>query len=124
MTVIDRLNQLQRESGMTAKKLTEELGISCSSFTDWNKGRGKPKLETLIKFSNHFHVSLDWLVFGNVNPEKSSNIINLETSNDSENELLNKFRTLPPEYKSTVIAYLDGMLATLPKKNSNKKLSI
>lgn len=125
MEIIDRLNLLQKRSGMNQKDLTSLLGISSSAFTEWNKGKTKPGLKPLVKFSEHFNVSLDWLVFGDESENsKVKNISELFFTNPLEEELINKFRALPPEYRSTVIAYLDGMLATIPKNSSNKKLSV
>ena len=60
--LLDRVRALMDRSGIKAKQLTDELGISNSSFSDWKKGKGNPSLDTVVKFSDYFHVSIDYLV--------------------------------------------------------------
>ena len=62
--LLDRVRALMDRSGIKAKQLTDELGISNSSFSDWKKGKGSPSLDTVVKFSDYFHVSIDYLVHG------------------------------------------------------------
>lgn len=120
-TLLDRLNDLKDQSGLNAKQLTSELGISTTSFTDWNKGKGSPSLDAVIKFADYFKVSIDFIVHGeDIN---ASTKPKLEFSNPQDAELLEKFHTLPPEMRGKVLAYLDGMLAVLPVPGEEKRLS-
>ena len=65
-TILERLIMLQEQSGMNQKQLQKELGLSNSAFSDWKKGKGRPSVEALVRFSEFFGVSMDWLAFGNV----------------------------------------------------------
>lgn len=133
MEIIDRLNLLQQQSGMKPKDLTIALGINQSAFTDWKKGKSKPGLTPLIKFSKYFGVSLDWLVFGN---EDSSSNESISSTSDyaylAEKKMIQKFRLLPTNCKQNVLSYMDGMLAALPNETlsvsdndlESKKLSV
>lgn len=119
--LIDRMISIMKQHGINAKKLTEELNISSSSFTDWSKGKGTPSLDKLVKFADYFDVSLDYLVYGK---EKSTNNT-LEFSNQIDRELLEKFHTLSPDLQERLLMYVDGMIAAMPKKpNDEKRLSI
>ena len=60
MTLLDRMISLMDEEGINARQLTEQLGISNSSFTDWKKGKGSPSVAVLSKFATRFNVSLDY----------------------------------------------------------------
>lgn len=127
MDIIDRLNLLQEQSGMNQKNLTSAIGLSSSAFTEWNRGKAKPGLKQLVKVSQYFNVSLDWIVFGDETPDnKLENVIKLDFSNPIEKELINKFRELPDSYQKNVLAYIDGIASTLPKTESydTKKLSV
>lgn len=120
MKLLDRLNELKNQSGLNAKQLTSELGISSTSFTDWNKGKGSPSLDAIIRFAEYFQVSLDYLVFGN------DSAVKLEFSNPKEKDLLEKYRQLPVDLQEKMLGYLDGMLAVLPTSESKdeKRLSV
>ena len=97
-TILERLIMLQEQSGMNQKQLQKELGLSNSAFSDWKKGKGRPSVEALVRFSEFFGVSMDWLAFGNV-----------ETSG-REAALLLKYRSISNEQKVRLEAYLDGMV--------------
>ena len=111
-----------KESGITAKQLTKELSISSSSFTDWGKGKGSPSLDTVVKFSNYFKVSIDWLVNGKEFQQADM----LEYSKQKEETLIAKFRSLTPDLQEKLIVYADGMLAAMPNQESDgeKRLSV
>lgn len=121
MTLLERLNDLKEKSGLNAKQLTSTLGISSTSFTDWNKGKGSPSLDAVVKFCNYFDVSLDYLVFG----EERKNEM-LDISNTKEKAVLSKFKQLPDNLQDKVLSYMDGMLAAIPEKSDDdeKRLSV
>ena len=120
--LLERVKQLMKESGITAKQLTKELSISSSSFTDWGKGKGSPSLDTVVKFSNYFKVSIDWLVNGKEFQQADM----LEYSKQKEETLIAKFRSLTPDLQEKLIVYADGMLAAMPNQESDgeKRLSV
>jgi transcriptional regulator with XRE-family HTH domain len=62
--MINRIIYLIKSKNINAAKLCTDLDISKSSISDWKKGKGKPSVETSIKMSHYFNVSLDWLITG------------------------------------------------------------
>ena len=108
-TLLDRMKAIMEKEGIKPAQLTQELGISKSSFTDWGKGKGSPSVAVLAKFASYFHVSLDYLVFGED--------FSLESSNNGNRELLDKFHSLTPEYQLKLLGYIDGMLAVMTQSN-------
>lgn len=116
-TLLDRMKEIMKQSGIKPKQLTAELGISNSSFTDWSKGKGSPSLDTVRKFADYFHVSIDYLVNG----VEFSSHKTLEFSNPIDKELLEKFHSLTPELREKLIGYVDGMLAAMPKSENGEK---
>lgn len=126
-TLLDRVKELMEQSGIKAKQLTGELGISNSSFTDWKKGKGSPSLDTVVKFSDYFNVSIDYLVRGTEFTETAgcSVLKKLDFSNNEDKELLDKFHSLTPELQGKLMSYMDGMLAAMPiQEGSEKRLSV
>ena len=67
-TLLDRIKELMNDRQINARQLTSELGISSSSLTDWNKGKSSPSLDAVIKISDYFDVSIDYLVHGKNTP--------------------------------------------------------
>lgn len=56
--------KLLEENGVTAYKVSKDTGIGRSTFTDWKNGRSKPGSDKLIKISEYFGVSVEYLTTG------------------------------------------------------------
>lgn len=48
--------------GMNDNKVAEAAGIPRSTFSDWKKGRSKPKLEKLSKIAKVLECSIEALI--------------------------------------------------------------
>lgn len=57
----DRVMALTREHGLTQLALSNILDVSSNSITNWSKGK-EPRISTIIKASQYFHVSTDYLL--------------------------------------------------------------
>lgn len=128
-TLLDRIKELMNDRQINARQLTSELGISSSSLTDWNKGKSSPSLDAVIKISDYFDVSIDYLVHGKNTPtirELDSSVHNLDFSNHLDIDLLKKFHQLTPDLQEKLLAYADGMLAAMSRQqtSSEKRLSV
>ena len=62
MTVIERILQLKEERSLTKKEVETGAGLANSSLSQWEKGKGKPSLENIIKLCRFFDVSSDYLL--------------------------------------------------------------
>lgn len=123
-TLLERVHELmKKKEGLNETKLSRELGISHSSFSDWKRGKGKPSLDAVIKFSQYFNVSIDYLVYGEEYKQETSS----EISDAKDAVLLEKFHLLTPELQTNILYYIDGMIATMPKpliNDDEKRLSV
>ena len=63
--------QLLKMEGSTVYRVSKETGISASTFTDWKNGRSMPKADKLKKIADYFGVSLDYLMRGVEEGEKT-----------------------------------------------------
>ncbi len=76
MEIGNKLNQLRKLSGMTQEQLAEKLNVSRQTISKWESGSTSPDLESIVKVSKLFHVSLDDLLMegdtgvGNENNEQ------------------------------------------------------
>lgn len=62
-TFMEKLNGLMREKNLNKNCLAKETGIPQSTISSWFNGTNSyPKTDTLLKLSDYFDVSLDWLV--------------------------------------------------------------
>lgn len=94
----ERFRQLKEEKqGMTLKELSAQLDISVPNLSYYMKGR-EPNYDTLIKISDYFNVTVDWLV-GRTDARNSaqSSIISeieMQLQLDSNDKLSGKNREL------------------------------
>lgn len=57
-----KINQLRKLSGMTQEQLAEKLNVSRQTISKWESDNTSPDLESIVKISRIFHVSLDNLL--------------------------------------------------------------
>ena len=62
MEIGNKINQLRKLSGMTQEQLAEKLNVSRQTISKWESDSTSPDLESIVKISRIFHVSLDDLV--------------------------------------------------------------
>lgn len=53
---------LLAERKISAKKLSDDTGISTDNISDWKSGRSQPSINALITIANYLNVSIDYLV--------------------------------------------------------------
>jgi transcriptional regulator with XRE-family HTH domain len=57
-----RIRKLVWNSGESYTKICKSLGIHSNSLERWCSGAVSPKADGLIKLSNYFGVSVDWIL--------------------------------------------------------------
>lgn len=62
MSVLDRICELLNAQGKKQKDLTDYLGISKNSFTDWKSGRVKSYTKHIPEIAEFLGVSADYLL--------------------------------------------------------------
>ncbi len=107
--ILDRITMLL--NGKDQKELTEYLGLKNVAFSEWKSGKSKSFRKYLIKIATFFGVSLDYLVYGKVNP-------NQLTPEDAK--MLSIFNHLKPADKIKVIERAET-LAELAAERAAKR---
>ena len=108
----DQLLKLCENAGIKPTTLITNLGMSKGSMANWKAGK-LPSGEALVRFSEHFDVSLDYLVYGR---EKSTAL------SAEDVEWLSLIHRLPRdaqlEFKGELKGYIKGILrdADSPEK--------
>ena len=72
-----------KQYGVTAYRVGKETGIPPSTFSDWKKGKSKPKNEKLKKIADYFGVSVEYLMTG----QNESEIKNSPLTQKDEREI-------------------------------------
>lgn len=58
----DNIELLRNERGLTLQGLSDVIGISKSTISEWNKDDASPRVNNLEVIANYFDVSIDFLV--------------------------------------------------------------
>lgn len=117
MQIGDRLKELRINKGLSMDDIAKIIGVSSSSvISRYENKQTKPKEKYIIKYSNYFNVSVDWIKYGDLEDyifdilmsdllEKNKEIFNtplLNKFNDDEVALSKYFskRILSGEYST------------------------
>ena len=117
--MVDRILELLKKSGITAKKLTDELELSNSAVTDWKKRRAKPSTDAVIKIARYFNVSTDYILTGKEFTNNCTSKEYVNTFNKSEEILLSNFRKLNNNNKNIILNLLGTLLENNSTPNNN-----
>ena len=74
----DRLKELRNKAGLKQSELGEKVGVSASTIGMYEQDRRSPDREMLIKLSNVFNVTLDYLVDNNNIKTDDTDLFNLK----------------------------------------------
>lgn len=66
--------KLRDSRGIKDSDVVKATGITKSTFSDWKSGRSKPKNDKLQKIADYFGVTIEYLMTGKENGEKSSEL--------------------------------------------------
>lgn len=58
----DKIKLLRRKRKLTQSQLANELNVSAQAVSKWEKGLSCPDIETIIKISEFFGVTTDFLL--------------------------------------------------------------
>ena len=62
MNLQERMRELRKERRETQKQVAEAIGITDRQYQRFEAGKQKPGFDNLVALSDHFGVSLDYLV--------------------------------------------------------------
>lgn len=91
MDVVDRIDLLLREKGISAARMCRELGFSSGLYSQWRKRSQNPSADKLQKIARYFNVSVDYLLTGKAHAGEEGSAIRYalyrETADLSEDTL-------------------------------------
>jgi transcriptional regulator with XRE-family HTH domain len=110
-----RISELRENQKMTQGDLSSRLDMTRASLSHYETGRREPDFDTLKKFADFFHVSVDYLIGRTEDPQPSvnENVKMFEESLElSDETILERFaltvdgRELTPEEARRFIAFV------------------
>lgn len=114
MTKIPILFKIMEERKISAKKLSDDTGISTGNISDWKSGRSMPSGAKLQVLSKYFDVSTDYLL-GHEESIRQNQSDNTPLAGLSENarRIVELFDELTPTQQGEII----GRAALLAELN-------
>lgn len=64
MEIAERLQKLRRKNGYSQEQTAELLGISRQAVSKWESGQGKPDLDNLVRLTEIYNTSADYILLG------------------------------------------------------------
>ena len=64
MDIAERLQDLRKKAGYSQEQVAEMLGISRQAVSKWESGQGKPDIENIVKLTEVYSVSADYILLG------------------------------------------------------------
>lgn len=64
MELYERLRELRKKAGYSQEILAEMLGVSRQAVSKWESGQGKPEIDNVIKLTEIYKVSADYILLG------------------------------------------------------------
>lgn len=64
MDMAERLQELRRKANYSQEQIADMLGISRQAISKWESGQGKPEIDNIIKLTDIYDVSSDYILLG------------------------------------------------------------
>lgn len=64
MDLAERIQQLRKKKGFSQEELASKVGVSRQAVSKWESGQSTPDLEKMIRMSEIFEVTTDYLLKG------------------------------------------------------------
>lgn len=102
----NRIRDLREECNMTQVRLSIELEVSQETISAYESGKHYPSVASLIKLSEIFHTSCDYIL--GLSDSRSPSV-SVSAPAPAE-QLLSKWYRLDKQQQELVLAYMSGIL--------------
>lgn len=101
---MDNLRKIREKKNITQTKLSVDIEVSQELISHYETGKSKPNIETLIKLTEYFNCSTDFLLERTNNP---ATVKDLNKKDIEINNIIDKYNSLSAENKKQFSNYLD-----------------
>lgn len=110
----DILKKLRIDKNITQKEASEKIGVSYSAYQKYESGERELGANAVKKLADFYGVTTDYLLGREPLPNPFAD---LNLSEDDEKEVIEKYMSLPPEIRATMLDVL-RQLGEVVKKDS------
>ena len=100
---VEHLKLARKQSGMTQKEVADNIGVGQSTYKNYECGIREPNGDTIVELANLFNVTTDYLLGREPAPNPFAD---LNLSKESEEDVINKYMSLPPEIRACMMDVL------------------
>ena len=118
LTIAERILLLFELKNEVPTQILPQLGISKSSMSDWKRGKSTPSSDAIIKLSEHFKVSTDYLLKGS-----TENINGLPFEDELFLQLYKELNNLNTAEKIECLIFLKGYIRAFIDQSQKRKKS-
>jgi transcriptional regulator with XRE-family HTH domain len=105
-TFVENLNKLAKERGITQDDIVKRFGLTASTVSDWFRGENYPRVDNMQRLAGIMDVRISDLIDKPVP----------ETEDELDKEVLDMFKSLPPEKKGDAVQFLRFLKSDSAKK--------
>ena len=115
-----KLKELRKDRHVSQRELAEYLHLTPNSICEWENLRSEPSIDLLIKLSNYFQCSLDYLLgreddFGNIVVQGTEEPF---FTTPQEQEFIIKLRSLSSSTREMILHVLDNAVQVEKRTSS------
>ena len=105
----DRLKQLREEAGISMFQLAKAIDVSNAAVCKWENGSAEPKVTYLLRLSEFFECSVDYLIGKNddFGTSKLTDFNPPLKPTNKEKQLIASFRKLNPDKQKLIQQTID-----------------
>ncbi|HIQ90743.1 MAG TPA: helix-turn-helix transcriptional regulator [Candidatus Coprosoma intestinipullorum] len=110
MKFSDNLRLLRTKHRLSQKEIGDIVGVTSQAISKWENGIAEPDNDSLLKLSNYFNVSTDYLL-GKNDVENQS----IRYDDELEKVLFSKAKDLTDDEKKTIINVINAIKKDIDK---------
>lgn len=114
----DILKKLRVDKNITQKEASEKIGVSYSAYQKYESGERELGANAVKKLADFYGVTTDYLLGREPLPNPFAD---LNLSEDDEKEVIEKYLSLPPEFRATMLDVLRQLGDVVSKNKNNDK---
>lgn len=112
--IVIRINSLLAKKGITKAEFYEKCALTSASYSQWNTGKTKPRLQTIERIAEFLGVPSEYLLYGDAPAASQGAKKALTKTGERELDmsLIKRLVQLTPDEMEKVDAFVQGLLAS------------
>lgn len=99
--MLPNLKKLRQEYGISQQRLADAVNVSQPSINKYENHNIEPDIDVLIRLADYFNTSVDYII-GHTDVRRRIEPTEAYHLNESESDMLTRYRTLSPEERQCV----------------------